>query len=654
MTRADVLLTSAVATLCAMRPADADRMRRAVAGSRRRRFAPAPRLTPSQWIERHRYLSTETAAEPGRYSFARAPYLREIADAMGSLEYETVVIRKPSQTGYTELLNSFIAFCAVADPSGMLMIQPTVDLAKAWTKERLKPMIRDTPLLRALTGEASGRRESDDTLQFFGFPGGWLAMQGANSPGGLASRPVRRVLADEVGRWPASAGKEGDPFALAETRTRTFWNRTVIAGSSPGEEGTCRITSLLETTDMRRRHVQCKACPERFPLDWRDEDGEYLLRCDKGADGEWRPETAFYACPHCGTAHTDADKQAMDTGGQWIASVPEVQGRAGFHIDGLLSPWLSWPDVLRMFQVAKSSMDTLRVFINTVVGLPFAPPSERISATGLMARAEPMGELPSWVGAVTVGCDVQADRFELLPVGFGAGERCAMLPPERIFGAIDSQETLNDVVAAILRPRSGMVPSSVCIDTGYRPEVAWAIVDMLRARRVHAFGVKGMEDRGSIISEPSSKGRKGVRNPWLIGSHVTKDSIDARFRADPDGPKGVVFSDGIDAESFAQLTAEEKRLTIVNGRPRKVWRLRPGMRNEMLDMFQYALGALHARGVRLINSLPALAAARAAPVPQADDTPSAPLPPAYDPVAAAVQRALRRPTKQRGFMSNRR
>ena len=646
LTASDVLLTAAVAGLADTRPEDVRQMRRAIARSRRLRFAPQPRLTPSQWIERHRYLSTETAAEPGRYSFARAPYLREIADSMGRLDVEAVVIRKPSQTGYTELLNSFIAFCADADPSGMLMIQPTVDLAKAWTKERLKPMIRDTPRLRALTGDASGRRESDDTLQYWAFPGGWLAMQGANSPGGLASRPVRRVLCDEVGRWPTSAGKEGDPYALAEARTRTFWNRMVIAGSSPAEEGSCRITALYETTDMRRRYVQCKGCRDRFPLDWRDAEGNYLLRCDKALDGAWLFETAFYACPHCGTAHTDADKGAMDAGGAWIAQAPEVTGRIGYHIDGLLSPWLSWPTVLRMFDQAKASMDTLRAFINTVVGLPFAPPSERISVDGLMARAEPMPDLPPWVGAVGIGVDVQQDRFELLPIGMGAGERIAVLPPERIWGKIDDAECIRELLAAIVRPRSGLLPSSVCVDTGYRPEIAWAVVDALKARRIPAYGIKGMDPIGHpIIREPSATSTKKTRHPYLVGTNTVKDSIEARFRAAPDGPKGVAFSDGIDAESFAQLTAEEKRMSIVNGRPRKVWKLRPGMRNEMLDMLGYAIASLHARGVRFLTTLDALAAARVPVVPVDETEPdTVQLPPMRETAPA------RRPSSRGGFV----
>jgi phage terminase large subunit GpA-like protein len=494
--------------------------------------------------------------------------------------------------------------------------------------------------LKELLGQKSGRRERDQTLRFLKFPGGYLASSGANSPGELSSRPARRIVGDEIGRWPLSAGEEGDPWGLLEARVTTFWNSLMMAGSTPTIEGECRITKLWENTDRGRWHVRCLHCDALFAMRWRDDEGQYLLRWERDDDGEPIAGTEFYACPHCGAEATEGDKPEMMARGGLHIERPEIVDRRGFRLDGLLSPWFTWTQMAQKFSEAKAAQDTLKTFINTRVGEAFAPPSERISVDGLMARAEPMPDLPPWVGAVTLGVDVQQDRFELLPVGWGAGERCAVLPPERIWGRIDAAETVTEAVEAILAQRSGMIPAAVCVDTGYRPEIAWAIVDRLRARRVMAYGIKGMDDLGRpIISEPSSKGRKGVRNPYLVGTNTVKDSIEARFRADPDGPKGVAFSDGIDAESFAQLTAEEKRVQLVNGRPRKVWKLRPGMRNEMLDMLGYAIGALHARGPRFLVSLGQLADDRAkAPPPPPE--PAAPHDP-YNPVVVPSRRPSR-------------
>jgi phage terminase large subunit GpA-like protein len=295
-------------------------------------------------------------------------------------------------------------------------------------------------------------------------------------------------------------------------------------------------------------------------------------------------------------------------------------------------------------------MDTPRTFINPVVGLPFAPPSERISADGLMARAEPLPEWPPWVGAFTIGVDVQKDRYELLPVGFGADQRIALMPSEQVYGDLEGPDTLRDLLEALTKPRGGLLPEAIALDTGHRNDVVWRIVDTLRARRVQAFGVKGEAHVRSIIAPPAVKGRKGVRNPWQIGTNHVKDFIEARLRADPDSSRGVLFSDQITPEMFAQLTAEERKTEWKQGQRKTVWVLRPGMRNEMLDMLGYAIGALHARGARFIVGLGQLADSRtAAPVQAPAPAPA----PTIDPVLAAIQRATRRPAAQRGFLSKR-
>jgi phage terminase large subunit GpA-like protein len=115
------------------------------------------------------------------------------------------------------------------------MVQPTVEMAEAFSKDRVAPMIRDTPVLREIFTSKS--RDSGDTILQKAFPGGRLNMTGANAPATLASRPIRIVLCDEVDRFPASAGTEGDPVSLAEKRTTTFWNRKIGLVSTPTIKG---------------------------------------------------------------------------------------------------------------------------------------------------------------------------------------------------------------------------------------------------------------------------------------------------------------------------------------------------------------------------------------------------------------------------------
>ena len=45
---------------------------------------PPPELTLSQWADRYRMLSAESSAEPGRWHTDKAPYQREIMDAIGN------------------------------------------------------------------------------------------------------------------------------------------------------------------------------------------------------------------------------------------------------------------------------------------------------------------------------------------------------------------------------------------------------------------------------------------------------------------------------------------------------------------------------------------------------------------------------------------
>ncbi len=300
---------------------------------------PPPRLTVSQWADEYRRLSPESAAEPGRWRTDRAPYQRGIMDAVNDPTVREIVVMKSAQVGWTEILGNIVGFHVDRDPAPILLIQPTLEMAEAWSKDRLAPMVRDTPALKGKIKDARSR-DSGNTLLHKQFPGGHVTIAGANSPAGLASRPIRVVLCDEVDRYPPSAGTEGDPISLARKRSTTFWNRKLLMGSTPTVKDASRIEAAFLASDQRYFLVPCPHCGTEDRLRWQH------VRWPEG-----RPEEAHYVCPHCGAVIEDTDKLRMLESGRWEAST-EFNGVAGFHLSELYSPWVTFGAMARAFTEA--------------------------------------------------------------------------------------------------------------------------------------------------------------------------------------------------------------------------------------------------------------------------------------------------------------
>src|SRR6516164_2361953 len=62
---------------------------------------PPSKLRLSEWADRHRILSSESSAEPGQWMTSKAPYEREIMDAISNSEVPRIAIQKANQMGIT-------------------------------------------------------------------------------------------------------------------------------------------------------------------------------------------------------------------------------------------------------------------------------------------------------------------------------------------------------------------------------------------------------------------------------------------------------------------------------------------------------------------------------------------------------------------------
>ncbi len=308
----------------------------------------------SAWAEKYRYLSTESAAAPGRWSSARAPYQREIMDTFNDKKIDTIVLMCSAQVGKTEILNNIIGYLIDREACPILVLQPTLEMAQSWSKDRLAPMLRDTPRLSKKVRDPRSR-DSGNTLLHKQFSGGHVSIVGANSPASLASRPIRVVLCDEVDKYPPSAGSEGDPIHLAKKRSTTFRNRKLLLTSTPTIEGLSRIEAAWQHSDQRHYLVPCPHCQHFQILVWS------RLRWLKET-----PEQAAYECSHCKRKIAHEDKPKMLSQGRWQAHSKHKNSRtAGFHINELYSPWVTWAQMASSFIEAKKLPETYKTWINT-------------------------------------------------------------------------------------------------------------------------------------------------------------------------------------------------------------------------------------------------------------------------------------------------
>lgn len=566
---------------------------------------PPPKLTVSQWADKYRRLSSESSAEPGRWRTDRAPYLRDIMDAVNDPRVLEIYCQKSAQVGWTETLNNVAGYFADQDPSPVLMVLPSVELGEAWSKDRLAPMIRDTPVLRGKIADARSR-DSGNTVLHKRFPGGNLTISGANSPAGLASRPKRVILLDEVDKYPASAGKSGDPIKLAKKRAANFWNRKVLGGSTPTIKGESRIETAFETSDQRYYYVPCPHCDEFQRLVWAQ------VRWPEG-----RPQDAFYSCKHCGTQIDEAYKEEMLARGEWRATRP-FTGIAGFHISELYSPWSTWARMALEFVQASKLPEQLQTFINESLGETWVDQSATPEAEGLLARRESYtaASLPPGVLLITMGTDVQDDRIESTIYGWGAEEEAWRIEHIVLRGDPGS--------SALWREHDDHLRRRFPTDDGRQLVIEACAVDSgghftehvyrycAKRKRFRVWAIKGKEGVGRLAwPKQASRGKTLRADVWVIGVDTIKDVLYGRLnKVTMPGPGYTHFDAGTTQEWLDQLSSEVVVYKPKLGKKIRIFKPKTTeISQEGLDTSVYAYAAMTGRGgAALLNARAAVQA----------------------------------------------
>lgn len=573
-------------------------------------WTPPPNLTISEWGDQN-YVLPE---EHGGGKWKTKPFQVGIADAMCDPEEERVTVMKSMRVGYTKIVDLAIGYYMDADPSSMLVVQPTIDDAEGFSKDEIAPMLRDVP---ALKGKVS---REDDTLLKKVYPGGSLTLVGANSPTGFRRLTVRIVIFDEMSAYPVNTGKDGDPVRQGEGRTFSAFNRKIIAGSTPTIAGSCRIEKEFQRSDQRYFHVPCPHCGHKHILQWSN------FRWPEG-----KPEKAHFICPSCREPIEEIHKKSMVGSGEWRSIRPftcceveqkpakwdkkgrpicsecgkvHISGHAGFHIWAAYSdlPNAKWSKLVKYWLEVKDDPDEKVVFINTIRGETYRETEEEVDWKPLYDRREPYGDehdglVPEGVRIILATVDTQDNRLELTTVGVGEGEELWLLNREVFMGAPDNPETLKQLTRYLDRSYTHACGFSIGI-TACAIDVQGHYYDTMLAycaqNSDRCVAIRGGNDYAAPAIKPPSRTNVWKIPLYTLGINNIKNRIAKRLRFKYPGRFFIHWplSNQFEADYFEQLTAETVVTEYKNGIPYRVFKNPTKARNEAWDLLVYAYALL--------------------------------------------------------------
>jgi phage terminase large subunit GpA-like protein len=189
--------------------------------------------------------------------------------------------------------------------------------------------------------------------------------------------------------------------------------------------------------------------------------------------------------------------------------------------------------------------------------------------------------------------DVQGNRIEVEVTAWGRDEESWKMEYQVFQGdpaQLNVWKDLDSYIEKTFLHESG-IPLRIavtCVDTGgHHTQMAYNFV---KAReRQGIYGIKGANKSGEPIwPKRASKKNKGGINLYMIGTDGAKDLIYGRLKITEPGPGYMHFPLQYDQEYFRQLTSEK----VIYEKGARKWILKPGIRNEALDLNVYGVAAL--------------------------------------------------------------
>lgn len=597
-------------------------------------------MTGVEWADKFFYLPEGSSHIAGRWK--TQPLQVAMLNMMTNDAIKIVSLRKSARLGYTKVMVAALFYLTEHKKRSSVVYQPIDDESDGFVSDEIDPTIAQMPEMQAIFPDWNSSNERNN-ISRKQLAGAIIDFRGANSPGNFRRLTKQAVLGDEVDGWPMEVAKkgkgEGSPIELALVRIKGAAYPKAIFGSTPTITGKSHIEMLENAADLVFRfYLPCPHCGFEQPLVFGFEDIEYGLKWDDTQPTrEKKGRTAYYQCCNCPGHFHYHDLERLELSGRWMAE-DMTWTRDGLHFfdhDGesvrpskhaalVISAIYSlnldgWSEIVDEWLKAKGDPLKEKAFYNTTLGeLWNEVASEQLEYEVLLQRVEKYpAEVPDRVVYLTGGIDSQkTGRYECYVWGWGDEEECWLISKTIVFGRYDAEETLlrvDEVIRSQFTRRDGtkMSVGRWGWDTGgIDPDVVYK--RSLKLGPLWVIPFKGSSTYGGPVADiPRTRNKQKVFLT-MIGTDTAKDLIYNRLQLEPDPvnpvPGAIHFP--ADAEIFGetearQIVSEVLIPKLINGRVVYRWDNQK-RRNEALDCWVYALGALRFSMSRFQLNLKAL------------------------------------------------
>lgn len=580
---------------------------------------PPPDLTADEWAESNLYLSERNTATPGLIDLDMTPYMRFPLREFTNPDIERIGGALATQVGKTTLIFCCLGYIVDYDPGPTMMLLPTQEFAKGISKDRIQPLIQDSPsLARHLT-------HIQDDFQLLAYTLDRLTIRFAWAHGQatIRSHPIRYLFKDESSAVFSSA------WAEADNRTKSFYNRKILEFSTPkintdsiwsymglkireGVEGNSMSSedwTPISSTSVYWYYVHCPACKKPFRFEFSG------LRWPPDCAIRHLDERGWYECPHCHHQIMDSDKPEMLLHGYWES--PNPGGRwMGLHMNSLYGPWDScrFGTIAVQYLRAKIHKDPaeMAAFVNNYLALPYdfeEAGATLVSNTALELTRETYmrNQIPAEARVLVVGADVRAGQIHYVVQAWGAGENSWRIS----WGILEDLAELEDFVKTSVwtHPTGAKMKLALgAIDCRFQRH---EVVELCRRQRVMkavqgearlaALGESGQLPWKTTFLDRDSQGKAvpGSLVGYRINTMYWKEWIYYRINEAEKTGSDVLWHRPEDRdqvyERHMQSEQEVMRRKRGSGELVRVWITRAGFQdNHYLDCEVYACAIAHA------------------------------------------------------------